>query len=173
MDKSLVIESLVYCPLTGALHWKARPEHHFCNLSYMRRWNNRYAGQPALTALTKDGHCVGSIGNNYLAAHRAAWVLQTGDWPTGSIDHIDGDGSNNKFSNLRDVSHKENNRNARRPKTNNSGQVGVSYYKQTKRWHARIGREKSHLGFFKTFAEAVDARKKAEKKLNYSERHGA
>lgn len=37
-------------------------------------------------------------------AHRVAWVLMTGEWPRGFVDHLDGNTRNNCWSNLRDVS---------------------------------------------------------------------
>ena len=46
-------------------------------------------------------------GKQYLV-HRIAWLLQHGSWPVGDIDHIDGNPSNNKLENLRDVPHSVN-----------------------------------------------------------------
>tara|TARA_R110000822_G_scaffold309905_1_gene440611 strand:+ start:282 stop:662 length:381 start_codon:yes stop_codon:yes gene_type:complete len=47
-------------------------------------------------------------------AHRLVWLLIYGEWPQGIIDHIDGDGLNNRIDNLRVVSHAENCTNRRR-----------------------------------------------------------
>ena len=41
-------------------------------------------------------------------AHRLAWLYVTGSWPSQDIDHIDGDPTNNRFANLREVTHQEN-----------------------------------------------------------------
>jgi hypothetical protein len=61
----------------------------------------------------KEGADVGTIQHGYKKAtidkeqiklHRLAWFITYGVWPSGQIDHIDGDKLNNKISNLRDVS---------------------------------------------------------------------
>lgn len=44
-------------------------------------------------------------------AHRVAWALCQNKWPEHTIDHIDKDGTNNKWENLRDVTQAENNKN--------------------------------------------------------------
>jgi hypothetical protein len=41
-------------------------------------------------------------------AHRLAWFYETGQWPEHEIDHINGDATDNRFQNLRDVTHREN-----------------------------------------------------------------
>lgn len=44
-------------------------------------------------------------------AHRVAWFLHYGKWPTKCIDHINGDRHDNRINNLRDVGHIDNCRN--------------------------------------------------------------
>lgn len=46
-------------------------------------------------------------------AHRLAWLHFHGEWPTQNIDHLNGDRTDNRISNLRDVSHRENQNNLR------------------------------------------------------------
>ena len=72
-----------------------------------------------------------------LMAHRVAWAIYYGVWPTGMIDHINGDGLDNRICNLRDVTHKENARNSRRKATNKSGCSGVMRDKHKKKWVAQ------------------------------------
>ena len=96
-------------------------------------------------------------------AHRIIWVLMTGEQPD-CIDHIDGDGLNNKWKNLRDVSHIKNCQNQRIHTTNTSGASGVTYRKDSNRWRARIMVDGTmiSLGTFETFDEAKKVRLKAE-----------
>lgn len=54
------------------------------------------------------------------------------------VDHIDGNGLNNRRSNLRCCSHAENMRNRRMHKNNTSGYTGVVLLKKTGRWMALI-----------------------------------
>jgi len=51
----------------------------------------------------------------------------TGAWPAGEIDHRDGAPGNNRWSNLRDIPHRQNIENRRRPnRQNKAGLLGVS-----------------------------------------------
>lgn len=81
------------------------------------------------------------------------------------VDHINGDIYDNRRSNLRITTQKNNARNAKVSKNNKTGVTGVSLLANGK-YKARIcvnGKEIS-LGIFKSFERAVLARKIAEKK---------
>ena len=84
-------------------------------------------------------------------AHHIAWFLTYGVWPDGDIDHINGNRSDNRIANLRDVSHSVNLQNQRKPQSkNSSGFLGVSRNKAEGKWKATIqtnGKQK-HLGYF-------------------------
>lgn len=82
-------------------------------------------------------------------------------------DHIDGDGLNNRRSNLRAATRSENNRNSRMQKNNRSGRKGVSRARSGK-WIARIavdGRQ-IYLGRFQTMDDAHYAYCEASRKLH-------
>ena len=105
--------------------------------------------------------------------HRIIWTLVHGTIPKGYvIDHIDGDGCNNRIENLRCVTPSVNATNTRRRCNNTSGVTGVSWRAEKKRWVAQIYRDQKYLslGLHQTFKEAVAARKAAEKVLGYISR---
>lgn len=81
-------------------------------------------------------------------------------------DHISGDITDNRKSNLRNCTPSENNRNARKGARNKSGHKGVYWYpyRNANKWLASIcvGSKLKHLGFFDSYEEAVDAREAAE-----------
>ena len=91
------------------------------------------------------------------AAHRLAWLYVHGVWPVGHIDHTDGVRSNNKISNLRDVTHTQNLQAYRKARRGSrAGLLGVTYRTDSGMWQARIQRDKKSvsLGTFQT-AEAA------------------
>lgn len=82
------------------------------------------------------------------------------------VTHIDGDGLNNRRSNLREVTRKRNRRNKTLRRVNKSGFRGVSLHKKTNKYLATIrirGRSK-YLGYFFTAKEASEAYEAAAKK---------
>lgn len=111
-------------------------------------------------------------GKKYLA-HRLAWLYVYGEMPK-MIDHINHDTSDNRISNLRNVTHKNNHRNRKQHCNNKSGRVGVYWDSVGRKWISTIcvdGRS-IHLGRFIEFHEAVNARKNAEVLYGFHENHG-
>jgi HNH endonuclease len=133
-------------------------------------WNTRWAYKPAFTARATNGYPRGAIWGWQSNAHRVCWAIHYGEWPRHEIDHINGDTSDNRMSNLRDTT--QNQRNKCIDPRNRSGVCGVS--KEKGKWRARIshGGKWLHLGFFADFADAVKARKEAESRFGYHENHG-
>jgi hypothetical protein len=142
-DPDLVARTFDYDTMTGALIWKWRPRDMFKSDLAWTGINKRYTGKRA-------GHThTCTVGKKYVQvwfcgrlhyAHRIVWVMHNGPIPDGmQIDHVDGDGTNNRIENLRLVTPTENKRNMRKPKTNTSGYVGVTYDKRAKRYVAMVG----------------------------------
>lgn len=82
------------------------------------------------------------------------------------IDHINGDGLDNRKENLRICTTAENGWNQRVRKDTGSGFKGVSWNKASKRWVAYICKHKKtySLGYFIEKEDAIAARLSAEKK---------
>jgi hypothetical protein len=100
--------------------------------------------------------------------HRLAWLYVHGVWPTGQIDHINHNTSDNRFCNLRDVSSAENHQNRARRTKSKSGYLGVTWHKRDCRWQATIevAGHSYHLGNFKDLPTAIAARVQAEKRYH-------
>jgi hypothetical protein len=115
-----------------------------------------------------------SVCNSRFRSHRIAWLLHYGEWPLLNIDHRDGNGLNNRIANLREATVQQNGMNLKMSSKNTSGVTGVSFKKSEGRWIAAIAlhQKQIHLGYFRNFEDAVKARKEAEKKYGFSERHG-
>jgi hypothetical protein len=115
--------------------------------------------------------------NNYTyKAQRLVWLYIHGRFPKKNyeIDHIDHDGYNNKLSNLREVLHITNCRNAKKMKNNSTGINGVYFHSRDKVWQASIGIKGKwlYIGTYKTKKEACIARMKANKLHGFHTNHG-
>lgn len=167
VDVDYLRERLNYDPETGKLFWKdheGMPKH----------WRTRWAGKEALTHIRSDGYYNGNVDYIKLTRHRVAWAIYYGKWPEQEVDHINGVKTDNRISNLREVSHKENMRNASMRKDNASGVNGVYWYKRDKKWRVQVkvnGKFKS-LGYFDTLEEAAKARQEANERYGFTGRHG-
>ena len=104
--------------------------------------------------------------------HRIIWLYMIGTLPTYDIDHEDHDRGNNKWENLREVSHAVNMQNKPKYQNNKTGFAGVSVDKRCGKYRAylSIGGKPKGLGYFSTFEEAVAARSMA---LNSTEGYHA
>lgn len=170
---------LKYDSETGKLYWLERPVEMFADGGHLAqhncdKWNAKHCGKEAFYSRDGRGYLHGAIFGKIYSTHRVIWLFEKGEWPKLNIDHINGDKTDNRIENLRDVSTAENAKNTRRSSLNKSGVSGVSWYKASGMWRARIrdcGKE-IHLGHFTDKESAVAARKKAEKDRGYHPNHG-
>lgn len=125
-------------------------------------------------ALTRGKHYVRiRLDGELIMAHVLAWLYTFGEWPTGEIDHIDGDGANNAIANLRLVSRTENNQNSSKRKHNTTGFTNV--FKQANgRYTTRIKFNKvtRQLGTYATAEEASAVYEAAKANYAYGPSHG-
>lgn len=125
----------------------------------------------------KTGYLWVSVGSEKYAGHRIAWkIYHKSDVPNFmEIDHINGDPSDNRISNLRLVNPNDNMMNKRKYSSNSSGIVGVAKRSDCNLWRAQINvsGKAIKLGSFKTKEEAIEARRNAEQKYGFHENHGA
>ena len=128
--------------------------------------------------LRKTSHADGSVGHigshGYLmvtadaypyCVHRIIVLIMTGKWPNWT-DHADMNKLNNKWSNLRNATPRQNSGNQLGRKTSKSGRKGVEPH-HTGKWCARIrqkGRQR-HLGLFENIEDAAAAYAKAAKEV--------
>ena len=105
--------------------------------------------------------------------HRVIWLMVTGRWPSTQIDHIDGDGTNNKLNNLRDVTNRTNCQNQRQSRNNTTGTTGV--YCSGSKWRVYIGvnGRDVYLGSFTNKDDAIAARQTASVEYGYHPNHGS
>lgn len=83
------------------------------------------------------------------------------DCPSGmEVDHINKNTLDNRDCNLRICTHQQNQCNQPLQRNNTSGVTGVSFYSPRNKYRARIkvGQHDIHLGYYKSFCEAIQAR---------------
>lgn len=88
ITQARAFELLHYEPETGLFTWKT---------------SRGKVSAGAEAGHVQAGYRKVTIDKLQIKLHRLAWFMTKGAWPTGQIDHIDGDKLNNRISNLRDV----------------------------------------------------------------------
>jgi len=113
------------------------------------------AGAPAGSVHKDKGYVNIRVDLRLYRAHRLAWLYAFGSWPTAELDHINGIKTDNRLSNLRDVTHLVNQQNLPRA-------LGAT--NRGKAWEAAIKRNgrSFYLGRYAEFVDAVKAYKTAK-----------
>jgi HNH endonuclease len=143
-DEQRILDSLQYDP-SGRLLWK-------------QGWR---IGLPA-GSLNSDGRRRIQIGTKQYKEHRLVWFLHHKVWPQYGLDHINGDPTDNRIENLRDVPQQINSLNRRGPQRNSrSGILGVCRVHATGRWQVRYG--KIRVGTYWCLGLAYQARRRVER----------
>jgi hypothetical protein len=123
------------------------------------------AGMVAGYKFKKTGYITIMVNWKRMYAHRLAWYFVYNEWPNGHIDHINRNTSDNRICNLRVVDNSHNQRNRKIAAHNKSGITGIWFSKKENKWEAyiTIRRKRTRLGRFSEKADAIAARKAAEK----------
>lgn len=149
LDIMALREVITYDPELGVFRWRH---------SRGRMTSGSIAGN-----INHDGYRV--IGVNryiYMASH-LAWLYMTGKWPENEIDHVNGEPGDNRWSNLREATSTENNRNRNGHRDSKSGVKGVDWH--CGKWRAAIctNRKWQQIGRYDTLEEASMAYREAAK----------
>lgn len=146
-------DNLNYDPETGTFTWKIPGK-------------GRIMGKP-LGSNHSNGYIELRFAGKLYLVHRLAWFHCTGSWPKYHIDHKDNDRTNNRISNLRDVTRTINNQNLGKAQSNSkTGTLGVRQCKD--RFHANIGVNSKNifLGSFPTLESAAEAYRLGKEKYH-------
>lgn len=130
----------------------------FVRLKAGRRCHDRLIGAPV--GSNRHGYRAARLFGRTYALHQLAWLYMTGEWPSRSIDHINRNRADNRWSNLRLAARTQQNANMS-PRSDGISPSGVRgvYALSSGRWRARIyhNGHPLHLGVFDTIDEAKAA----------------
>jgi len=168
-----LLDRFEYLPQTGQLVFKQLPIKYFASSRAMSIYNAKYPGTFA-GSQKSEGYWKVEIQRVKFPLHRLIWKWVTGQEPGFQIDHEDGDVSNNRFENFREMQEQQINMQNRKLFSNNqSGHVGVRQ-RNSGSWSATgtYNKKRTWIGTYPTFEEAVAARQDWAKGKTFSERHG-
>lgn len=158
MNAPINLDMFLYDPETGRLLWK-----------FNRPARGCVAGREAGSIKVDGRYRTVHIHGKRLYVHRIIWEMHYGEIPRDKcIDHIDGNGLNNRLNNLRLATLSENQRNRRLQKCSRTGISGVFIHKGGFSVYCGAKYVKHVSDFF----EACCLRKSAELLHGYHKNHG-
>jgi hypothetical protein len=138
-------EILEYDQETGVFTWA------------VKRGNYHVQGKRAGTVNSR-GYRVIEIDGKAYREQRLAWLYVTGEWPEHEIDHRDLDKTNNRFSNLRQATRRQNTCNKSVQKNSKTGVRGVNRRDNGKfRAYVCVLGKRINVGQYDTIEEAQAA----------------
>lgn len=152
-------ENITYDYNTGGFYWKTVKSH---------RKLNKPIG------CKSDRYYVVTFNQIKYLLHKLAWYFYYDEYPDFQIDHINQDTHDNRITNLRKTTDKDNSRNKPKRRDNKTGVTGVYFESYTKKYRANIidNDGKCIRKRFTTLDEAKSWRDSKAIEFGYSENHG-
>ena len=153
---------LFYDQSTGLLRWKPAPTGLFKSLTRWRIWIRARSGKLAGSANHHGYHNIRFLGKTY-RTHRIIWEMHNGPIPDDMvIDHINGNPSDNRLTNLRLATASQNAQNRKTRKDSRTRVKGVTMLRGKYVAHIFKDGKGMHIGSYETIEAATKARIDAE-----------
>jgi len=142
---------MAYVPETGTFMWKVRGP-------------GRTVGKVLGTEIW-PGYIAMKVNNLKYYAHRLAWLYVHGEWPSGQLDHVDGNKANNAIANLRIATAAQNSA-GRRSMRHVAPSRGVMPHGVGFVARIHFGGKRHYLGYFSTAEAAKEAYEAKAKEIH-------
>lgn len=120
-----------------------------------------------LVGTDRHGYLTVKINGKRHSLHRLAWLYIYGEFPSGDLDHKNGNPTDNRINNLRIATKSQNLANSIGQPSRRKASKGIHWRENIRKWVAQINKDNTrfYLGVFKHRAEAEEAYALAAKKL--------
>jgi hypothetical protein len=165
------IRDKIPVPLNAECAWKIFDlDQSIGILTWKRSHDSIRAGDQA--GYFHDGYIRVEVAGRVYFAQNIIWLMTTGEWPEGTLDHRDRQRSNNRFDNLRPATDSQNAANRIKHSNNTTGFKGVTFVKRDaakgrKPYRATICKNYKRyiVGQFWTAEEAAESYRAAAERL--------
>mgnify|MGYP000887792581 CR=1 FL=1 len=123
--------------------------------------------RPSVGSVRPDGYLSICVDHRCYLAHRLAWLYVHGVFPENQLDHFNGDKLDNRITNLRSVTNKQNLENSKLYSNNKTSARGVRLDPRTGRFVVRVRHfgEDIHIGVRDTVDQASEMARTARDEL--------